>query len=67
MGSGSTIAAASRLGIYSIGVECNEEYFHMAKRAIPLLAKLDTNDSAKNRPNRSANLASQPHSTSLNR
>ena len=41
MGSGSTIAAASRLGTYSIGIENNEEYFHMAEGAIPLLAALD--------------------------
>ena len=43
MGSGSTIAAASRLGTYSIGIENNEEYFHMAEGAIPLLAALDVN------------------------
>ena len=41
MGSGSTVAAASRLGIYSIGIESNEEYFHMAEHAVPLLASLD--------------------------
>ena len=41
MGSGSTIAAATRLGIPSIGVENDEEYFRMAQEAIPLLAALD--------------------------
>ena len=41
MGSGSTIAAASRLGIYSIGIEYYEEYFRMAESAVPLLAALD--------------------------
>lgn len=41
MGSGSTIAAASHLGIYSIGIESNVEYFRMAEDAIPLLASLD--------------------------
>ena len=41
MGSGSVIAAASRLGIYSIGVENNKEYYNMAKNAIPLLAALN--------------------------
>ena len=41
MGSGSTIAAATRLGIYSIGIESEEEYFRMAETAIPLLAALD--------------------------
>lgn len=41
MGSGSTIAAATRLGICSIGIENDQEYFRMAKTAIPLLAALD--------------------------
>ena len=41
MGSGSTIAASSRLGVYSIGIEKDEEYFHMAEAAIPRLAQLD--------------------------
>ncbi len=41
MGSGSTIAAASRLGISSIGIETNKEYFLMAEHSIPLLASLD--------------------------
>ena len=41
MGSGSVIAAAFRLGIYGIGVESNEEYFNMAKGAIPQLAALN--------------------------
>ena len=45
MGSGSTIAAASRLGICSIGIENHEEYFQMAKNAIPLLSALAVNDS----------------------
>ena len=45
MGSGSTIAAASRLGIYSIGIENDEECFHMAERAIPLLSALNTKES----------------------
>ncbi len=41
MGSGSTIAAASRLGVFSIGIECNPEYFRMAETGIPRLAALD--------------------------
>ena len=41
MGSGSTIAAASRLGIYSIGIENDQEYFQLAKTAVPLLSGLD--------------------------
>jgi len=40
MGSGSTIAAASACGLSSIGVEVNADYFLMARRAIPKLAKL---------------------------
>jgi site-specific DNA-methyltransferase (adenine-specific) len=38
MGSGSTIAAAASLGLRSIGLEINREYFEMAVRAIPALA-----------------------------
>lgn len=41
MGSGSTIAAASYLGLSSIGLEDDREYYRMAQRAIPRLAKLD--------------------------
>jgi site-specific DNA-methyltransferase (adenine-specific) len=40
MGSGSTIAAAAACGLRSIGLEINEEYFHMATRAVPALAAL---------------------------
>lgn len=42
MGSGSTIAAATRFGLKSIGLETNSEYFAMAVKAIPLLAALPT-------------------------
>jgi site-specific DNA-methyltransferase (adenine-specific) len=41
MGSGSTIAAATACRLRSIGLEVNREYFEIARRAIPLLAKLD--------------------------
>ncbi len=41
MGSGSTIAAAVACGVHGIGLESNEEYFEMAKKAIPRLAKLE--------------------------
>lgn len=44
MGSGSTIAAAAFLGIQSIGLEINSEYFQLAARAIPVLAKLESNE-----------------------
>jgi site-specific DNA-methyltransferase (adenine-specific) len=40
MGSGSTIAAATALGLKSIGLEVNGEYFAMAAKSIPLLAAL---------------------------
>ena len=40
MGSGSTIAAATAIGLRSVGVEARAEYFSMAKTAIPRLAKL---------------------------
>jgi site-specific DNA-methyltransferase (adenine-specific) len=38
MGAGSTIAAAVRLGVKSVGVEVDPKYFSMAKSAIPKLA-----------------------------
>ena len=44
MGSGSTIAASSRMGVYSIGIEIDEHSFSLAERAIPQLAKLDVDD-----------------------
>lgn len=39
MGSGSTLAAAAACGYGSIGLERNPEYFALAQRAIPLLAR----------------------------
>jgi site-specific DNA-methyltransferase (adenine-specific) len=43
MGSGSTIAAAEHLGLKSIGVESNSDYFQLAKDAIPQVAALHVN------------------------
>ncbi len=40
MGSGSTIAAAEALGLRSIGLEVNKEYFALARHAVPRLSKL---------------------------
>jgi len=40
MGSGSTIAAAAACGLKSVGLETNDEYFELAKGAIPELALL---------------------------
>jgi DNA modification methylase len=40
MGSGSTVAAAAACGLCSIGLEKNEEYYQLAKNAVPRLAAL---------------------------
>lgn len=40
MGAGSTIAAATYLGLKSVGVELDSRYFSMARLAIPKLAEL---------------------------
>jgi len=39
-GAGSTLAAAEALGYDSVGIEINEEYAAVARRAVPLLAQL---------------------------
>lgn len=44
MGSGSTIAAAAAMGLRSMGIEKNEEYFRLACKVVPLLAALDVKD-----------------------
>jgi len=41
MGAGSTIAAAAALGLKSVGVESDPEYFEMAAAAIPKLVALE--------------------------
>lgn len=43
MGSGSTIAAATAVGYASTGLELDEEYFHLAEKAIPRLTALYPN------------------------
>jgi len=48
MGSGSTVAAATALGLASIGVEMDPEYFEMAGAAIPRLAALHVDEGASN-------------------
>lgn len=53
MGSGSTVAAATAIGLNSIGLETDPDYFAMARRAIPRLAVLhvpnEEPDAAKRR------------------
>jgi len=44
MGSGSTIAAASALGLKSVGLEINPEYFELAIDAIPRLSQLEVTE-----------------------
>ncbi len=47
MGGGSTVAAAEALGLDSIGLEIDSEYFRMAVQAIPLLAHVAVDLSAE--------------------
>ncbi len=42
-GSGSTLAAAEAVGYQSVGLEKDGEYFRIAQKAIPELARLDVN------------------------
>jgi site-specific DNA-methyltransferase (adenine-specific) len=48
MGSGSTIAAATALGLRSVGIEVYPEYFMMAVAAIPRLAALEVSEIGSN-------------------
>jgi site-specific DNA-methyltransferase (adenine-specific) len=45
MGAGSTIAAASACGLSSLGLEVDDRYFDLAKKAIPALARLAPKES----------------------
>jgi len=42
MGAGSTISAAEHLGLRSIGLELDAEFFRLAEQAVPQLVQLDT-------------------------
>lgn len=42
MGSGSTVAATEAVGLNCVGIERYADYFEMSKRAIPLLAGLES-------------------------
>lgn len=48
MGSGSTVAAAERLGYESVGIELDPTYFEMATDSVPKFAEIDT--PIENRP-----------------
>ncbi len=50
MGSGSAIAACAALGLQSIGLEVDPEYFEMARKAIPRLAALRVTFQESNGP-----------------
>ncbi len=47
MGAGSTIAAALAVGYTAIGIERDEVYFNIAKKAVPLLAGLAVNGTTR--------------------
>lgn len=42
MGSGSTIAAADAMGLYSVGIERYADYYALARKAIPKLTRIKT-------------------------
>jgi len=48
MGSGSTIAAATALGLKSIGLELDRDYFQLAKKAIPTLSEYVPSENGMN-------------------
>lgn len=48
MGSGSTVAAAEALGLKSVGIEINAEYFALARKSIPRLARLSAEELSAN-------------------
>ncbi len=48
MGSGSTLAAATALGIRSIGIEADRDWFQLAQKAIPKLAALEYREVEQN-------------------
>jgi site-specific DNA-methyltransferase (adenine-specific) len=48
MGSGSTIAAATALGLRSIGLEIDRDYFQLARKAIPTLAEYVPSENGMN-------------------
>jgi len=46
MGAGSTIAAASAMGLRSIGLEIDSDYFELARKAIPLLTEFEPSENS---------------------
>jgi DNA modification methylase len=46
MGCGSTVAAANAMGLRSIGVERDKDFYEMAKMAVPKLSALDVDSNA---------------------
>jgi site-specific DNA-methyltransferase (adenine-specific) len=49
-GAGSTLAAAEALGYDSVGIEINEEYVQIARRAVLELAKLIVKNNQAEQP-----------------
>jgi len=60
MGGGSTIAAATAVGYESIGIEADREFFRIAMKAVPELARLTANGASYGDAQKKLALAERP-------
>jgi len=64
MGGGSTIAAATAVGYESIGIEADREFFRIAMKAVPQLARLPGNGASYGDAQKKLALAERPRGDS---